>query len=85
MEIRLSSKQAAYLQSLVNSGTYATLQEAADARLSPPADDLWMKPYIDEALADIQDGKTAPWSVDDLRSELRTRHPNLANDQNNKN
>lgn len=85
MEFRLSNDQAAYLQSLVNAGTYATLQEAANACLSPPADDRWMKSYIDEALAEIEDGKIAPWSVDDLRSELRARHPNLAHDQNNKN
>ena len=78
MKIDLKPHQEAYLRSLVTSGAFTSLEDALDA-LSPHAeqDDAWMKPYVDEALAEVEAGEVSPWTVDELRDELHRRHAAL--------
>ncbi len=77
MKIELTSGQEAYLRSLVKSGVYRTIEDAIDDMLSPAVDDRWMKPLVDEAIADVQAGRVDSWEVETLRRELRTRHPDV--------
>ena len=74
MKIDLKPNQEAYLRRLVSSGAFATLEEALDALIpSGEQSDDWMKPYVAEALAELNAGKVADWTVDPLRDELRSR------------
>lgn len=79
MKIELTPKQEAYLRGLVKSGAYDSVEDAVDDILTPSEDDAWMKPFVDDALADIDSGRTAPWDVGELRRELTSRHPELLN------
>ena len=82
MKFELKPDQEAYLQMLVSRGAYRSLEEAIDAMLTPSEDDSWAKPYITEALAQIDAGEAAPWDVNELRDELIASHPELANSAN---
>lgn len=78
MKIDLKPHQEAYLRRLVDSGAYTSLEDALDSVIPPTApDDTWMRRYVDEALVEVAGNKTAPWSVEDLRTELHERHPEL--------
>ncbi len=77
MKIELTPRQEAYLRGLVETGAYDSVEDAVDDILTPSEDDAWMKPLVDEALADIKSGRAAPWDVNELRRELTSRHPEL--------
>ena len=78
MKIVLKPHQEAYLRTLVSDGGFDTIEDALDTLIpAEPQDDAWMKPYVDDALADVRSGEVSPWSLDDLASELRARHPGL--------
>ena len=69
MTISLTPERLAFLRAHVTRGEFASIEEAArqllDERIAErsieEADDLaWAKPYVDEALAEIERGEILP-------------------------
>ncbi len=81
MKIEFRPEQVAWLKAQVSAGMFANEQAAFDA-MFPVEHDVWVKPYLDEALAEVDAANIIPWSASTLRSELRAKHPELNRDPN---
>ena len=44
-------------------------------------DDIWAKPYIEEALKSLERGEGKPWTKGEALKEFHARHPELVNDK----
>jgi len=84
MDITLTPEQEAWLQARVASGDFASVEDAArqliDERIAERAveenDDLaWAKPYVDEALADIDRGDLLSLEEHEAGTALRLALP----------
>lgn len=80
MTITLNPVQQALLETRVASGDFASVEEAArqliDEALAERAldesDDLaWAKPYVDEALAEVERGEVITLEEHEARNEAR--------------
>ncbi len=80
MAISLTPEQQAWLTAHVSRGDFSSIEDAVrqliDERMAERAaeerDDLaWAKPYVDEALADVADGKV--FSRDEHRARNAAR------------
>ncbi len=78
MNISLTPEQEAWLKAVVARGEFPSVEEAArqlideriEARAAEELDDLaWAKPFIDEALADIERGHVISREDDEARIE----------------
>jgi antitoxin ParD1/3/4 len=80
MTITLHPDQIAWLEARVASGEFASLEEAArrliDERIAERAleesDDMtWAKPYVDEALAEVERGEVITLEEHEARNDAR--------------
>jgi antitoxin ParD1/3/4 len=86
MKIDLTPEQEAWLAQQVKAGAFGSVQEAARAAIEAvmreeagvdSEDCLWAKPYIDEAIAELDRGEGAP--CDQVFAELRDKLAHLPN------
>ena len=79
MSINVKPENEAYLNRLVAEGRYASLDEAADAAIASlrvdDGDMSWAKPYVDKALASLEQGAgiAAPEAFNQVRARCHAR------------
>jgi antitoxin ParD1/3/4 len=80
MAITLDPDQEAWLEARVASGDFASVEEAARQliaeriveRLLKESDDMeWAKPYVDEALAEVERGEVITLEEHEVRNDAR--------------
>ncbi|MFM9941809.1 MAG: hypothetical protein ACKVP7_20180 [Hyphomicrobiaceae bacterium] len=82
MNIALTKDRADWLQSLVDAGRFASIEDALEAALAALSSDLdhddnWAKPAIDEAIAALDNGAGRPWTKGETLKTLHGRHAGL--------
>ena len=80
MTITLNPDQEARLRTRVESGDFASVEEAArqlidealaERALEESADMAWAKPYVDEALAEVERGEVITLEEHEARNDAR--------------
>jgi antitoxin ParD1/3/4 len=80
MTITLDPDQEAWLEARVASGDFASVEEAArrliaeriaELALEENDDMAWAKPYVDEALAEVERGEVISFEEHEARNDAR--------------
>ncbi len=86
MNIQVPKDRINWLNGLVESGRFDSIEQAMEAAVAAlqaeiEFDDVWAKPYIEEALRSLERGEGKPWTKGDALKEFHARHPELVNEK----
>ena len=86
MNVRFSKERADWLEQLIVSGRFSSMDEALDAAVNSlqadlTMDDDWAKPLVLEALHALDRGEAEPWSKGEAVATLHAKHAGLVDDK----